>query len=347
MTLPASRGEHFRFDMLSLGMTASGHMVGDVSCSLSGSIFDSIRTGGTLSWSGDDDLMPDWRHSLIRPMYVVQDQGEWPLGTLYCRAPRLVRKPGSISVSVQLFDRTLVTAESRLTQPLALPVGTPAVSTVVARLAALGETAVSVVPSSATLAAALSWDAGTTETKVCNDILSAVGYWSLHVDDWGIWQIAPYVLPAQRPIAFTFTPGQTAIHQADWSISRDDWQVPNRLTGIQRVDGDKTPLTSTQALPDSSPYSRRALGRWIDGEPLRNLEAANQTTLDAAVMRALLDKSDVASQVEISHAWQPEIRLGSAVRFARAGAGRWAYNKTSMDLTPGLMVKATLWEVHE
>ncbi|MBK9156784.1 MAG: hypothetical protein IPM11_01410 [Micropruina sp.] len=101
MTLPASRGEHFRFDMLSLGMTASGHMVGDVSCSLSGSIFDSIRTGGTLSWSGDDDLMPDWRHSLIRPMYVVQDQGEWPLGTLYCRAPRLVRKPGSISVSVQ------------------------------------------------------------------------------------------------------------------------------------------------------------------------------------------------------------------------------------------------------
>ena len=71
MTLPASRGEHFRFDMLSLGMTASGHMVGDVSCSLSGSIFDSIRTGATLSWSGDDDLMPDWRHSLIRPMYVV------------------------------------------------------------------------------------------------------------------------------------------------------------------------------------------------------------------------------------------------------------------------------------
>ena len=344
-----SRTERFEYQLFGLDFSPRGTLAGVEDCRLQGSVWADVRWGGSLTWSGSAPV--DWPRVMVQPWYVVDGAGQWPLGTFLCKSPETVHhRSVPLGTQVDLYDVTYVLAtRSRLPAPLSLPAGTVATTAILAQLAAAGVTRYAVTPSAATLTAPMAWDAGEARLRVVNELAGAIGYWSASADPYGVITLGPYVRPASRPTAWTFAPGEAAIHSPDWTDRCDDFDVPNRLSGVQRVTDGVTPLTYTatlDALDPTSPYAFAARGYWVDGETMRDEDAASAAALKTAVDRRLLQSAGKVRDILLSHAWLPEVGLGSVVRFAPDDAVRRAtVSKQEMDLATGLTVRAEWREV--
>ena len=334
----SGRAESFEYRLSSLSGAPMGTLDGVESCSLTGSVFADVRWGGSLVWSGV--TQPDWAHILIQPWYLVDGAGEWPL----C-PPCFASAPGTDyadtvpeSVSVQLYDTSYALAKRlRTSAPVTLAAGTVLTTALAARLAAAGVRA-SIEASAKTNTAPMNWDTGTSEMSLDNDILGALGYWSIQAADDGSMVGIPWVDPAARASVYDFD--QALIVAPAWSVNRDDFDVPNRITGVPRVaDGvTPTPVTVTlDSILSSSPYTYAARGFWVDAETLRDVDAADTDALTATLTRTLLNAASVTSTVNVTHAWVPEVDLSSVVTYESA---RYSVQKMSIDCVLGLQVKA-------
>lgn len=337
------RDERYEFRLLTLGLKPVGVLEGVESCSLSGSLNADVRWGGRLGWSGLN--APDMTSLLVHPWYVVANQDgaveEWPL------CPPCFARTGSVArtdmvperVDVDLYDVTYSLAKRlRLPGNLTLPDGSNAVDMAASRVASAGMR-FAATPSPRTLAAPGNWSPGTSELKVVNDLLAAAGYWSASADYAGVVQLEPYVDPAVRQPAYAFGSGEVSI-TGDSTLTRDDFDVPNRLTAVARTRGEVPPMVATVTLDDllpDSPYTRKARGFWVDGEVLKDVDAADAAALTEVATRALLTAARVSDALTIRHAWVPEVRLGSVVTY---DGGTWAVQKMSVSLAPGTPVQA-------
>ena len=336
------RHERFEYRALSLDMQPIGLLDGVEagSCSLRGSIYADIRWSGDLSWSGRTS--PDWSRLLVHPHYVVDGQAYPLCPPLHARRPSITYASAvSESSSVQLYDVTYRVQAARLSQAVSYPAGTPITATVAERLAALGITRMAIAPSPAVLASPMSWDINTTELVVINNLLAAAGYWSLHADPSGALAGAPYVNPAQQVAVYDYRPGSRSTYQSTHTWTRDDWDVPNRLTGVSR-DGVAVTVTLDE-LDAQSPYAHASRGMWVDGDTLRDVDAADAAALRSRVVAEMLRDTSVASTREVKHAWMPGVQLGRVVTFApRDAVVRHLVTNQAIKLTTGLQ-SADVW----
>lgn len=338
----STRVERFEYRLLTSALHPVGLLSGVESCSLSGSVFADVRWGGQLTWSGA--AAPDMTGLLVHPWYIVADAAgvelEYPLAPpCYARSSSVTQSDlVPSSTELDLYDVTYKLAKRlKLTDSLAIQ-GVTITDTVVQRLVAAG-VRYSATPSTRTLTAALNWEIGTSEMKVLNDLLAAAGYWSTAADFSGAVVVEPWVDPRQRHPAWTFADGSVSI-VGSVVHHRDDFDVPNRLTAVQRVQEGQTPLTATvtlDAISPGSPYTYATRGYWVDGEPLLDQDAADLATLTSSVSRELLSRAAPGETLEVTHAWLPEVTLGSVVSFRGA---RYTVQKMSLDCGLGLQVQA-------
>lgn len=273
--------------------------------------------------------------------------GEDGVEESYPLAPPCFARSSSVAQSdlvpattdVDLYDVTYRLAKRlKLPGELAVTSGGVITDTVVQRLAATGAR-YSVTPSARTLSAALNWALGTSEMKVLNDMLAAAGYWSVASDLNGSVVVAPWVDPRQRAASYMFADGEASIAGSVTRV-KDDFDVPNRMTGVQRVQEGQTPLTATVTLDTvspSSPYTYAARGYWVDADPLLDQDAADITTLTNAVIRSLLSAADPGETLTLTHAWVPEVLLGAVVGFRGAF---YTVQKMTVNCDLGLPVQA-------
>lgn len=339
----ANRTERFEYRLLTQNLQPVGLLDGVESCSLSGSVFSDVRWGGKITWSGN--VVPDLTTYLVHPWYIVS--GDDGVEESYPLAPPCYARSSSVAQSdlvpattdMDLYDVSYRLAKRlKLTGELAVASGGVITDTVVSRLAATGAR-YSATPSARTLTAALNWAIGTSEMKVLNDMLSAAGYWSVAADLGGSIVVAPWVDPRQRAASYMFGDGEASITGAIVR-SKDDFDVPNRMTGVQRVQEGQAPLTVTVTLDTvspSSPYTYAARGYWVDGEPLLDQDAADLATLTSAVTRSLLSAADSGETLTLTHAWVPEVLLGVVVGFRGA---LYTVQKMTVNCDLGLPVQA-------
>lgn len=337
-----ARIERFEYRLLTLNLQPVGMLDGVESCNLSGSIFADVRWAGKLGWSGA--AVPDLTNRLVHPWYMVTDVNGVETG--YPLAPPCYARSSSVVTSdlvpstteFDLYDVTYTLAKRlKLASALAYQ-GVNLTNTVAQRLAAAGMR-YSVTPSARVLSAALNWQVGTSEMKVLNDLLAAAGYWSTASDFNGVVVAEPWVDPRQRPAVWSFEDGAVSIVNSVVR-NRDDYDVPNRLTGVQRVQDGQTPEVVTvtlDALSPRSPYTYANRGYWVDGEPLLDQDAADISALTATVTRELLARSDPGESLSLSHAWLPEVTLGSVVVYR---GDRYTVQKMSVNCDLGLQVQA-------
>ena len=344
-----SRTERFEYQLYGLDFSPRGMLDGVESCRLQGSVWADIRWGGSLTWSGTSPV--DWPRVMVQPWYAVEGAGRWPLGTYLCKSPQTEHhRTVPLATQVDLYDVTYLLAKrSRLPAPLSLPSGTVVTTAITAQLTAASIARYAVTPSAETLAAPMAWDAGEARLRVVNDLAGAIGYWSASADPYGVVTVEPYVDPAARSTAWTFAPGAAAVYSPQWTDRCDDFDTPNRLSGVQRVTDGVTPLTYTatlDALDPTSPYAFAARGYWVDGETMRDADAATAAALKTAVDRRLLQAAGKVHDALLSHAWLPEVALGSVVTFAPDDAvRRFTVAKQEMDLETGLTVQSEWREV--
>ena len=344
-----ARTERFSYRLFDLGFKPLGTLDGVSGCTLDGSVWTPIRWGGSLEWAGTDPV--DWGQVMIQPVYHVRDVGEWPLGMFLARSPRIEHDSTvDLKVSAQLYDLTYKLAQwAKLPAPLSLPAGTVVTTAIAAQLQLGGITRFSVTPSTAVLKAPMAWDSGESRLKVINDLAAAIGYWSAHADPNGIMLVDPYAAPLERSPAWGFAPGDASIYVPRWAEEQDDFDVPNRLSGVQKVTDGVSPATYTavlDSLDPASPYTAARRGFFVDGDILRDVDAADAAALKAAVDRALLDAASKVRNLTVTHLWLPGVEIGDAVTFTPDGRVRRAsVSKQALKLEAPLLVRSEWREV--
>lgn len=343
------RTERTEYRLLGTDLRPAGILSGVEACSLSGSVFSDVRWGGSLTWSGGS--VPDFSQYLVHPWYIVAGEDgveeSFPLcPPCYMKTPTVAYSDlVPATVSVDLYDVTYRPAKRlKLSGALSTAQGAVLTDTLAARMTAAG-VRYGITPSAKTLTAALNWDLGASELSVWNGLLGALGYWSAYASPDGVMQATPWVDPSQRPVAWSFAAGAVNILDPEYTVTRDDFDTPNRITGVARVTGDAAPLVTTVTLDSFNPASRYSFasrGYWVDADPLRDVDAVDTAALTAVLVQKLQALTSVGSTSSVVHAWVPEVTLGSLV--LNEGV-RNTVQKMSLKIATGLQVKAEWAEV--
>lgn len=138
-------------------------------------------------------------------------------------------------------------------------------------------------------------NSATTFLRIINDLLAAIGYRGVWVDQDGFFRSEPYLTPAQRAVEFPmdFDDPNRAIVATDRTVSRDISQVPNEWIFQQQnlpTDTGGNAVEPTEGAGQYTVRNQSAGDTSIDargGDPLGvysvvvQLDAADQTTLES------------------------------------------------------------------
>ncbi|MGV1079715.1 MAG: hypothetical protein ACOYD1_07665 [Candidatus Nanopelagicales bacterium] len=318
---------------------------GVTSAALDLSIFDTIRSGGSLSVV-DEGI--SWLDVRVKVSYIMNDTTH-PLGVFIPSTPTGDRSLRGTPRKIELYDKLLILVEDGVDQTYEVPVGTVVTERVRSIILSTGETSITIEDSTETLKAAMVWEVGTSKLRIINDLLDTVNYWALWCDENGVYRSGHYTDPEQRTVTWTFADSEKSIYLPTFSDTEDNFSVPNKYICLSRVSGDVAPFVAVASNTDpNDPYSYPRRHRWIVVK-VADVEATSQAVLNAIAARKLKSAGTVTRTFVLPHAWVP-ISLNDAVVFSNdenvITPRRCVVQKMAIDLSPpGVMVKTTLREI--
>lgn len=279
-----------------------------------------LGTAGNLTID-DRGQEIDWLTHRVQSIYDPGITGvePWPVATLLFASPTTRYTEFGRSYDVELLSKLSILDLATVGQGYALAAGTPVIDTVVALIHAVGETRIAVTPSDAVLVSQIVFDADDTYLTVINELLTAIGYWSLWCDGAGVFRVEPYENPADRPESWTFTQGNMSLHMPDWEHEQDLNSIPN-VYKVWREGDEDTPgvegVVTLDSLYPDSPYTVAARGYEVT-----RTESAEVATVDDAVAlatRRLRDALTPVGKITATHAVLP-LQPNQVIRFTDSG----------------------------
>ena len=258
-----------------------------------GSVDGNVSTA--IRWTGSVNLEapPDWDlwRTRLQPVYHRSDRDDEVVGTFHARPETWTRDRNRHATSLALYDLTIHPQEDEIAQVWTETAGAVVTTRVQSILAGIG-LRTSVTPSSETLRRDLVFEDTVTKLRVINDMLDAAGFFSLHVNNLGQFQVRPYVPPQQRPVVYSFAQRVDAEHTAAASGEYPQ-TLPNKVIGKAPGDGDAPDLVSI--AEDLQDFLETGVwrSRTYDG-----LEATSQGTLDLQTARLLTTARDTSTVVD-------------------------------------------------
>jgi len=340
MSLYGHRVEGFRVELLDYRDRPLGDLGGVAGGQLSWNANAPVPGTGTLDLVELGQVI-DYSANRVRPWWRVGGE-EWPLGVYVLAAPSTEYSSTGRTRSIELTDKITVVSDDRIVQTLQVVQGRNVVDAAVAQIRAAGESRILATPSSAVLSNTMTWPPGTSRLSIINDLLAVAGYWSLATDRQGQFVVAPYVAPADRPVAWRFEEGATSLHSPEWSHELPLWEATNHVTLVSQENDDGTvwvahAVDANPASPTSTVSMRRVLNPIVE----ENVEATSQAALQQQADRMLVENSNVVGVLEVAHAFVP-VWCRDGVAFTSQGLDvRATVTKMRLDLEPGGLVSAT------
>lgn len=334
------RVEDYVFDLLTPdglvvsrleGIEPGGHLTGNSA--------SQIRWSGTLTYHGD--ITPtQWYKYRIRPALQLDGKTQ-PLGVYVVRPSTQTITTGGGALSLDLYDRTFIPANDALERTYCADAGVKLTSIVKELLESTGEENINLQENPAVTKTPMVWEAGTAKLRLINDLLQALGFFSLHCDFNGTYRIEPYTPPVSRPILKVFTPGQNATHLIDTTVNLDA-KVPNKIICLSQETATQ-PAMRAVALNENpaSPYSFQNQGVWV-ARTITGIEAASQAVLDQTATR-MLSQAGAATTIKRALATTP-IPLGSVVTGEQGT--REVVENVDITLTPATLMSITSRQTH-
>lgn len=229
---------------------------------------------------------------------------EWPQGVfLLTTPPRRVSRAGVVTREVQAYDLLQVLVDDKLADRYTVTAGMNYIAAVKAVLDSAGLTWQNLTPTDKTLPADRDWPPGTKKLQVVNDLLAAINYKSLWIDENGVAVAESYRSPAERAPEYTYRDDDQSVIFPEVSQGLDLFGVPNKwVLIVSQPDRPVLVSTYTNNNPDS-PTSTVSRGRTI--VDYREVDAADQASLDAMAARIAFEASQVYEQVEFETAIMP------------------------------------------
>jgi hypothetical protein len=185
-----------------------------------------------------------WGRDRVRPFLTLSDgerSARFNLGVYVLTTPEQKLDPLA-TWAVDGFDKMNL-LQGAVGDTYTVAAGANVLGAVRAAIAAAGAGAnVLLDPAAAakTLASAMVWPLVETNAAtwlgIVNDLLAAVGYRGLWVDENGTYRSEPYVEPSARPIEWRFNVDdpRTTLVAEDRSVAQDVWNVPNVWRFVRR-----------------------------------------------------------------------------------------------------------------
>lgn len=333
-----SRFWSFRYELLD----ANGIHIGDLENVESGKVDQDwlAEIKRTASFTVQETTFIDYLSDRIKPWVRLHlppfgddDWVEWPQGVFILSTPtRSINAAGHVSRDVAGYDLTQILLDDKVGTRHSVPAATAYTTAIGALLPSYAD----VVVSPLTVPVTMEWDPGTSKLKIINDLLAAINYESLSVNEVGVFQVRPYRSPAERGIEYYYGHGPDSIMLPDVDQTLDLFSIPNHWVLVVS-EPDRVPLAGTYTNTDpGSLTSTVRRGRTIVDYRTEQ-DAANQATLDAKAARLAFEASQVYEAVDFTTGLNPlhsgndvysilDPRLGLDAKFVEY---RW-----SMELAP-------------
>lgn len=285
----------------------------------------------------------NWASDRVRITYKIASGASWPLGVFLLAAPTKTYRDGGATWKVELLSKLTLLDEDCVEAPTQVGTAVPALAPLQFALVDMGKA--DITESAARLASTMTWEAGTPRLTIFNDVLEAIGYWSMNVSGAGAFQIRPYVPPAQRPLSWRFKEGETSIHLPEWSREQDLAGIPNKVILVSQGGDNKPALVGiARNMNPSSPASYPSRGRWVT-KTETGVEAATQEVITQLAEKKLLEAQTAIAKIEIEHLPVP-ISTNDLVEFASQGVQtRATVQSIKYTLSPEALCRTTLREV--
>lgn len=278
-----------------------------------------VRGAGTLTIV-DRGQNIDWVTTRVKPSLTINGY-TWNLGVFVPSVPQEHWTDTGRFWTVDLLDKTSILDQDAVEKTYTVKAGTNVVNTVRALINSAGEkTTSAITDSSETLNKGLVWEPGTSKLRIINDLLDAIGYFSLWCDDLGRFRVEPYVYPDARPVAWDFSDQyEPRLYLSDFTREADIYSVPNRVVAVSQPDSKDESMIAVASNEDpKSEFSYQRRGRWIVHTET-GVEVTSQSALNTYAAKKLSNLSSVVATIDIQHAPVP-IWLNQVVYFTRTPA---------------------------
>lgn len=269
----------FRFDLLSSGLATIGqlHPLRGPVPAVENNINRTIkRTLTDLRLPPDELADVDVFAHRVRPVMVLQDGSEHPLGVfLFADRSTPVDTAGTPG-AVSLVDQTLI-IDQGIPASYGVPAGRNVAAAALDAFAAAGVVDAAVDPTATALGSARTWPAGrTTWRQVLADLGDVAGFYSPYFDNAGRGRLAAVPDLETAPATIAYGAGGIA-YRGSILASDDTLAAPNRYVVIETTPT-PNPIVGVYEVPAGAPHSiaRRgfAVTKVIERQGLPDNEAA-------------------------------------------------------------------------
>lgn len=335
-----SRTIRFRYTLLDKNNVTQGDITNLVlNARVSNNFLAEIKRTAVFELRDDGSI--NFLSDRIKPFCEVKmSDGGWvsfPLGVFLLSTPeKRADVTGLVTRRIEGYDQNQVLKDDRVTDRYLIPAGTNTISAVKTILDGAGINNQNLTPTNKTLPVDREWDPGTTKLQIVNELLASINYLSLYFDEDGVAVAKPYVSPANRAVEYTYRDDDTSVLFPEMEQVIDLFNVPNQWVLIVS-EPDRSVLKSiyTNSNPDS-PTSTVSRGRTI--VDYRQVEAADQTTLDDLAARLAFEASQVYEHVRLETPIMPFHSHNDVIQlyYAKLGiAFKYSEQSWSFELRPG------------
>lgn len=256
-----------------------------------------VDTGQTISWLSDRARI--WYDPGVRGLSPL------PMATMLFTSPNESHVSGHRSFEIGMLPMLGLLRHSPAGS-YSLAAGANLIDRVLALIReAVPGARIAVETSPLTLPAAKFFEQGMSYLQIINELLGIAGYWSLHVDGTGQFQVQVYDDPGQRRPRMEFERDQYQLHVDDWTYGRDLSSVPNRVKLVQQgTDAGPGMEAIAENRDTASPYSIPSRGGQVF-EIQETAEFATQAIGNALAAKKLRDNMAPVGAISASHAILP------------------------------------------
>ena len=255
----------------------------------------------------------EWLTDRIQPfiMFKMPDGGwiEYPMGIFLISAPEKVEEGEQIYRNVEAYDGTIILEQDRFTERYSIKAGTKYVSAVIDILKTAGIKKYNIEDSDKTLANDLEFEPGTAKIIAINELLEAINFTPLWVDEWGYFTSRGYIAPSRKGNDYQYLDDEISVIEQGMTEELDLFSVPNKwLVTYENVDGEDNEKIFLQSVyennSEESPTSTVNLGRVIVDYRQIN-EIADQEALDEYTQRIAFEASQIYEKIKFTTAIMP------------------------------------------
>lgn len=311
-----------------------------------------IKRTGSFTLKDSDTKDIDWLNDRIRPVFCLRmpDSGfaEWSLGIFLLSSPRRQEINLKIQRDVEAYGQSLILREDKYDTRYRIVAGSKYTTAITGIINSAGISRVNLPDHPGTLAVDKEFEIGTPKLIAINELLAAINYSSLWVDESGYFVAQPYKLPSERESEYAYKNDRFSVIHNGAAEDVDLFNVPNKWVVVA-----------------SNPENEPLVGRYINNNPASMTSTYNrhrvitdyrevkdifdQETLDNYTKRIAYNASDIYGTLEFTTALMPHHSFLDCLFVEHTDLGVSAkYIETSweMDLTAGIMRHSARRVIH-